>query len=284
MTESASGHISLFRRNTAAVDPNHFDYRSTNREPSGASLQPSHSPVGMHGETIVDDLAEQLGDSFEEWVFEQAGKWSPNNILPTPVIVSFPPMQQHQGIFASPSVDLLRDSDEEPINVLQGANSYSLFILDVAQEQRESNAIRASVEYKANVPTVAVHSLFHARGSGGANYSARLLLRTIQEELDEDDIPPTFQLAKDVTGLIQRLRDATHLPIDISGMPEGDITLNISAKSGPDMVFIHCDADGTVYCMVKIRNERERRSYPSITSLPNIFIRRALEQLSSMGE
>ena len=47
-----------------------------------------------------------------------------------------------------------------------------------------------------------------------------------------------------------------------------------------DLVFVHCDIDGTVYCMVKISGKRSNKSYGKIAELPDLFIMNALREFS----
>ena len=108
-------------------------------------------------------------------------------------------------------------------------------------------------------------------------------LQNIEEDLDEGDVHPSYRLIADVESLVLRLYEEMDIPLDVEAMPEGDIILNICPKRR-DMIFIHCDADGSAYCMVKLKNNREERTYESIGSLPDQRIKSALKELSNSSE
>ena len=83
----------------------------------------------------------------------------------------------------------------------------------------------------------------------------------------------------EVAAFLRRLYELTELPVTIEAMPEGDVVLSISPNRY-DMLFMHCDTDGSVYCLVKLNNERSTRTYQTLASLPDAFIERALGSIS----
>ena len=97
--------------------------------------------------------------------------------------------------------------------------------------------------------------------------------------MDADDVSPSVELVTQVEGFVRRIFGIVDLPVDIHPMPEGDITVNIS-PNGLDMVFVHCDADDSAFCMVKWKNQRTTRSYDTLAALPDVYVSNVLRILS----
>lgn len=108
-------------------------------------------------------------------------------------------------------------------------------------------------------------------------------LRNIEDQYEPCDIRPPEELVAEVTAFLRRLYELTELPVTIEAMPEGDIVLSISPNRY-DMLFMHCDTDGSAYCMVKLNNERSTRTYQTLASLPDASIERALRGISKGGD
>ncbi|MXX94979.1 MAG: hypothetical protein F4039_07785 [Gammaproteobacteria bacterium] len=113
--------------------------------------------------------------------------------------------------------------------------------------------------------------------------SARWAIRNIDEQCESGDIPPTQTLKSNVENLIHRLYEYVALPMDVEAMPEGDITINIS-NDQYDIVFFHCDSNGTVYCSVDIGGKSDEQSYNDITRLPDKFIISGMKHLTNQHE
>ena len=110
-------------------------------------------------------------------------------------------------------------------------------------------------------------------------------LHNIEEQFEEGDIRPPDELVVKVKALVHRLYMSMDrpVPMTIEAMPEGDITLNISPNRY-DILFMHCDTDGSVYCMAKLNNKRTTHTYNALESLPNEFIEGVLRRISEQSE
>ena len=104
-------------------------------------------------------------------------------------------------------------------------------------------------------------------------------LHSFDEYLEPDEVQPPQVLINEVERLLHRIYDEAELPVEIYADPEGDVILSFSI-SPRDLVFVHCDIDGTAYCMVKISGERSNMSYGKIAELPDPFIMNALRVFS----
>lgn len=109
--------------------------------------------------------------------------------------------------------------------------------------------------------------------------SALWAIRNIDEQRNHGHIPPTQILKTNVEKLIHRLYKYVDLPMDVELMPEGDITINISTNRY-DMVFFHCDSNGTVYCSVDIGEQSEEQYYKDIARLPNNYLISRMKHLT----
>lgn len=104
-------------------------------------------------------------------------------------------------------------------------------------------------------------------------------LKNIEEDLEENDVSPPDRLVAEVEALLLRLFHQMDLPVYVHAMPEGDIVVNISPNRR-DLVFIHCDANGSAYCMTKVNNKRSTRKYRSTSLLPDNFVNEVLHRFS----
>ena len=119
--------------------------------------------------------------------------------------------------------------------------------------------------------------------SSGELANALEALKSIEDDLDDDDIPPSDELISNVEALVRRLCEKTNTQIEIEAMPEGDIVLGIS-PTRTELIFLHCDADGSAYCATKFRGERATKTYKSIDQIPDEFFLRTLHRLAVLAE
>lgn len=105
-------------------------------------------------------------------------------------------------------------------------------------------------------------------------------LHTMDEYLEDDELLPPDALISNVERLLNQIYEEVELPVEIYPDPEGDVILSFSI-SPKDLVFIHCDIDGSAYCMVKISGERSNKSYNTIADLPDSFIMNALREFAN---
>lgn len=129
---------------------------------------------------------------------------------------------------------------------------------------------------------------FAAKTSASSESSGELAnalesLKCIEDDLEEGDIPPSTELISGVEGLIRRLYEKTDVKIEIEAMPEGDIVLDIS-RTRTELIFLHCDADGSAYCATKFRGERATKNYKSIDQIPDEFFLHTLHRLAVLAE
>ncbi len=110
------------------------------------------------------------------------------------------------------------------------------------------------------------------------------MLERVDEDQEPEDTPPPDGLVKNVESLIRRLYGETELPTDVLGMPEGDIVLCTTKPDRKyDMVYIHCDVNGTASCLDFFDGKRTYEHYESIDLVPDQFVTEALDRLASSG-
>lgn len=146
---------------------------------------------------------------------------------------------------------------------------------ETTQPSRHLSSIDSDCKFAAKISALT--------GSTGELANALEALKCIEDDLEEGDIPPSTELISGVEGLIRRLYEKTDIKIEIEAMPEGDIVLDIS-PTRTDMIFLHCDADGSAYCATKSQNERATKTYKSIDQIPDEFFLRTLHRFSVFAE
>ena len=102
--------------------------------------------------------------------------------------------------------------------------------------------------------------------------NALATIRNIEDQFESGDVQPPQALITSVEHLIRRMYEIMNLPLDIFSMPEGDITISVCSKDRCDMVFFHCDTNGTVYCAVDIGEQNLECTYDDIDLLPDSFV------------
>ncbi|MDE0646043.1 MAG: hypothetical protein OXH84_07410 [Gammaproteobacteria bacterium] len=112
---------------------------------------------------------------------------------------------------------------------------------------------------------------------------ALLQIQTIEEQFEPGDIKPTESLLRNIEGLVHQIYEWMDLPVEISAMPEGDVTIHFSTQRN-NLVFLDCAPDGTVYCMIKIDGKCTRKSYSDINSLPTQFISQNVKRIYRMRD
>lgn len=134
---------------------------------------------------------------------------------------------------------------------------------------------------------------FDTSTHGTWNTSASLLPQDLEEALDDLRVAPDeatdegyrqpTQLALANAGRILRRMYALH-PIRLEVYPTPDGEVAVVAPAAPRRsVMVLCDSNGGALCMANMDGEHRRARYSTANSLPDGFLRDALNELAHRG-
>ena len=109
--------------------------------------------------------------------------------------------------------------------------------------------------------------------------NALLDLHEINDEADEEGIPPPSELAiANADRLIREIYDILPRQYLVELLPGGVIAITIPGGFRRSVILL-CESEGGALCSVNMNGEHRRKRYPHADQLPDRFLREALSEL-----
>ena len=99
------------------------------------------------------------------------------------------------------------------------------------------------------------------------------------EEAHEEGFPTPSQVAlSNAERLLRKMHRITPRRFEVYPTPDGEIAIDAATGRG-NSVLLLCDSEGGALCLANLPSAHRRRSYTSISDLPDDFLREALAEL-----
>lgn len=109
-------------------------------------------------------------------------------------------------------------------------------------------------------------------------------LDSVDRHLEENALPlPSAEARSNARTLIPRLCRLYHHGFAVYPLFDGEIAIEATVASRHSVLF-SCEPDGSVLCLVNIRQRRRRAKYHDASELPDRFICDALTELSELRD
>lgn len=111
------------------------------------------------------------------------------------------------------------------------------------------------------------------------------VLRVLDEvnvEAEENALPlPSDQVHRNARFLIPRLLPLWSGHFVVYPLFDGEIAIEATVASRHS-ILVSCEADGSILCLVNIRQQSRRARYETVASLPDRFFRDAFSELNEV--
>lgn len=108
-------------------------------------------------------------------------------------------------------------------------------------------------------------------------------LGDVDRRVEENALPhPSAHAHRNARMLIPRLCRLYPHRLSVYPLFDGEIAIEATVASKHSVLF-SCEPDGSVLCLVNVRQDRRRAKYYSVKKLPDRFIRDALTELSEIA-
>ena len=121
-----------------------------------------------------------------------------------------------------------------------------------------------------------------SRGANGFRVQLAQALDELDQIVDEAEsegyeIPNSIAIVN-AEIIVKRIYDNLLHPFQVYPMPDGEVAIDVTNDNGSS-VLILCCSDGGTLCFVNINGNQRRAHYANSNTLPDGFIREALEEL-----